>query len=263
MTKIASTGVSSKPTARPTRIAASAHVPQAATLIRDQTTAYGRQRVGQALERVAQKPAREPAVRPPRTRPPACVRAAAEEGAKHREHQTELTTILSTQPSSVTKGRLTNRNATSARMSKPRSSMTDAGRVRTSTRRATPSAPGESPRRAPEARCSRRRRRRPSRRNAAVRARCPRSAPAGGLEPVDDAHADDRSEERQDVDAAERLPDGAEIGSTNRRTRNRRRPGCRLRLRQRATGAGRSRGRRARAEPQPLAPSTSPGRRSR
>ena len=81
VTKIASTTESSTPTARPTRIAATAQVDQAATLIPNQTRPRSAESgSAKALERVAQEPAREPAMHAPRPRPATRVRARGRQG---------------------------------------------------------------------------------------------------------------------------------------------------------------------------------------
>ena len=106
--------------------APTAQVDQAATLIPNQTRPRSTESGSERPSSVSRRNRRgSPRCTPPRPRPPTRVRARGRRGAPSTAStRTEPTTIRSTQPSSVTKGRLTSRNATSARMSKPRSSTT-------------------------------------------------------------------------------------------------------------------------------------------
>ena len=126
VTKTASTSESSTPTARPTSIAATAQAAHANTLIPNQRSPRSTESGSESPSSVSRRNRRGSprCVRRDLGRRRVYDRAARIIAQTTASTKTDPTTIRSTQPSSVTSGRLRSRNATSARMSKARSSMT-------------------------------------------------------------------------------------------------------------------------------------------
>ena len=219
MTKIASTSVSSTPTARPTRIAAERpRAPGRDAHPEPDEAALGRERVGQALERVAQKAAREPAVRPSRTRPPARVRARREDQHPDCDEHHERADDDPVDPALVRHERQADQQEGDEREDvegavEHHGREPAAARVRAAGHPARAEEIPDAPREHVV--------HRHAGNDHLDEAALPEpgvgdAAPPRRLQPVDDPHARDGAEERQRPDAAKRAPHGAEVGSANR-----------------------------------------------